>query len=192
MQLAGAISSFALEKLERSKLYGSRRRIAVDAHGNQSTRGSLTDDGQVLIRSGMIAQGYFDAEGRQVEASELTAIDEQGRELPIVPSSLGVAQFLRGPVSPKELLDLAVTTVYRLLPEELDEELAQALKRGECYCAPFNYRPDHRSEAAYLIQNESGIFALIGLTAAPQWMEQDTAPAADDAGDDGDLDFEMF
>jgi len=89
---AGAETSFALEKLERAKLYGYRRRIAVDADGRPCTRAALTEDGEVLLRSGMTAQGYFDPEGRQVETSALTAIDAAGNALSLSPSTLGVAQ----------------------------------------------------------------------------------------------------
>lgn len=192
VELAGTTSSFAMVKLERSKLYGSRRRIAVDADGNQCMRASLTDDGEVLIRSGMTAQGYFDTEGRQVEPSELNAIDDQGRAIPLLPSTLGVPQPLVGPVPATELLDLAVSAVYGLLPEELGEPLASALGRGECFRAPFNYRPDYRSEFVYLIQNDSGIFALVGVAAPALWMEQKTASTVEDADEDGELDFDMF
>jgi hypothetical protein len=75
VSFSGATSAFALEKLERSKLYGTRRRVAMGPDGLACGRASLTDDGQVLLRSGMTAQGYFAADGRQVEASELAPVD---------------------------------------------------------------------------------------------------------------------
>lgn len=190
---AGAETSFAIEKLERAKLYGYRRRIAIDADGRPCTRAALTEDGQVLLRSGMTAQGYFDTDGRQVEASALTAIDAAGNALSLSPSTLGVAQALEGPVDPREVLDLAISSVYRLVPEGIALGLAEELSAGHVFRAPFNYRPDYQSEIAYLVQNDTGIFALVGVPAPPPWLSPDAPPPADDtAADDADLDFEMF
>ena len=190
----GASSAFAIEKLERSKLYGSRKRVALDPEGNPCTRASLTDDGRVLIRSGMTAQGYFDAEGRQIETSALGAIDVDGKPLALVTSTLGVAQSLEGPVDPKELLDLAITSVYRLVPENVDASLSADLSSGKVFRAPFNYRPDYRSEVAYLVQNDAGAFALVGVPAEATWLAPDAPPPveADEDDDGGDVDFEMF
>ena len=90
----GKVSSFQLEKLERAKLYGVRRRLAVDEKGRTCSRASLTDDGQVLLRSGMMAQGWFDTDGRQVEQKAIGAEDEDGKALELVPSTLGLEQVL--------------------------------------------------------------------------------------------------
>jgi hypothetical protein len=51
----GMVSSFQIEKVERAKLYGVRRRLAVDDKGRTCARAALTDDGQVLLRAGMTA-----------------------------------------------------------------------------------------------------------------------------------------
>jgi hypothetical protein len=123
-------SAFALEKLERAKLYGTRRRVAMGPDGLACGRASLTDDGQVLLRSGMTAQGYFAADGRQVEASELAPVDDAGTPLPLVPSTLGVEQQLAGPIDPKELLDVGITTIYRLTPESIDVASVPGVEEG--------------------------------------------------------------
>jgi hypothetical protein len=190
---AGTETSFAIERLERAKLYGYRRRIAIDADGRPCTRAALTEDGQVLLRSGMAAQGYFDPDGRQVETSALTAIDAAGNALSLSPSTLGVAQALEGPVDPREVLDLAISSVYRLVPEGIALGLAEGLSAGHVFRAPFNYRPDYQSEIAYLVQNDAGIFALVGVPAPPPWLSPDAPPPADDTvADEAELDFEMF
>jgi hypothetical protein len=189
----GVESSFGLAKLERSKLYGSRKRVVVDATGAPCTRAALTEDGRVVLRAGMTGQGYFDASGRQLEASELGAVDGAGEPLPLVPSTLGVAQPLEGPVSPRDLLDLSITSVYELSAEALDPALGAALAQGSLFRAPFNYRPDYRAETVYLVQNDAGLFALVGQPAPAPWLAPDAPPPADDAPADADeLDFEMF
>jgi hypothetical protein len=189
----GKVSSFQLEKVERAKLYGVRRRLAVDEKGRTCSRASLTDDGRVLLRSGMMAQGWFDTDGRQVEQKAIGAEDEDGRAVELVPSTLGVEQELEGPVDAREVLDLSLTAVYRITPEVLDESLAQSLAGGQFWRFPFNYRPDYRSETGYLVRNAEGIFALVGTPAPAQFLEpQAPPPPVDDDEDEGDLDFEMM
>jgi hypothetical protein len=141
----------------------------------------------------MTAQGYFDADGRQVEASQLVGVGPDGAPLPLIGSTLGVPQALEGPVDARELLDLAVSGVYLLGVESLDAGLAGELAAGHVFRTPFNYRPDYRIETAYLLKNDAGYFALVGVPAPAAWLSPDAPPpveAADDAGDA--LDFEMF
>jgi hypothetical protein len=193
LSLDGKTSLFHLEKVERAKLYGVRRRLAVDDKGRTCSRASLTEDGQVLLRAGMTAQGWFDADGRQVEQKSIGAEDANGNLLELVPSTLGVEQSLEGPVDACEVLDLSLTAVYRITPEALDESLAQSLADGQFWRFPFNYRPDYRSEIGYIVQNSEGIFAIIGTPAPAQYLEPHAPPPpADDDEDDGDLDFEMM
>jgi len=187
------VSQFGLEKLERARLYGSRRRVALGPDGAPCGRGQLTDDGQVLLRAGMTAQGYFTADGRQVESAELIGVDAAGLPLPLVSSTLGVAQALEGPVSARDLLDLSITAVYRLIPESLDDALGAALAAGQVFRVAFNYRPDYRAETAYLVRNDAGLFALVGTPSPAAWLEPQSPPPLvedDDASDE--LDFDMF
>jgi hypothetical protein len=193
LALNGRTSSFQIEKVERAKLYGVRRRLVVDDQGRTCSRASLTDDGQVLLRAGMTAQGWFDTDGRQVEQKAIGAEDADGGLLELVPSTLGVEQALQGPVDAREMLDLSLTAVYRITPEALDDSLARSLAEGQFWRFPFNYRPDYRSETGYLVQNAEGIFAIIGTPAPAQYLEPHAPPPpADDDEDEGDLDFEMM
>lgn len=193
VSLNGKVSSFQLEKVDRAKLYGVRRRLAVDEKGRTCSRASLTDDGQVLLRAGMTAQGWFDTDGRQVEQKAIGAEDEDGKPLDLVPSSLGVEQALEGPVDAREVLDLSLTAVYRISADELDGDLASSLADGRFWRFHFNYRPDYRAETGYLVQNAEGIFALVGTPAPATFLEpQAPPPPSDDDDDNGDLDFEMM
>ena len=181
--LDGKVSSFQIEKIERAKLYGVRRRLAVDDEGRICSRASLTDDGQVLLRAGMTAQGWFDTDGRQVEQKAIGAEDADGTLVDLVPSTLDA----------REILDLSLTAVYRITPEELDEALAKSLSNGQLWRFAFNYRPDYRSETGYLVQNGDGIYALVGTPAPARYLEpQAPPPPVDDDEEEGDLDFEMM
>ena len=193
LSLDGHVSSFQLEKIERARSYGVRRRLAVDDMGRTCSRAALTDDGQVLLRAGMTAQGWFDTDGRQIEQKAIGAEDADGRPLDLVPSTLGVEQSLVGPVDAREVLDVSLTAVYRVTPDELDEALARSLADGQFWRFAYNYRPDYRSETGYLVQNADGIFALVGTPAPARYLEpQAPPPPVDDDDDEGDLDFEMM
>jgi hypothetical protein len=191
LELDGAMSSFGLTKVERARLYGARKRAAVDTQGRTCARAALTDDGRVLLRSGMTAQGWFDAEGRQVESADITAVDDDGHPLPLVPSTLDVAQPL-APAGAKELLDLAPTAVYLLEPLTVDAGLDGRLAAGALFRFPFNYRPDYRRETGFLLKNDAGTFAVVGVPTEAALLQPDAPPPVedDDAGDE--LDFEMF
>jgi len=192
---AGAESSFALEKLDRTKLYGRRERRSLDPLGRRCERAELTRDGALLVRSGMTAQGYFDESGTWIPNRELVGLDPEGRALAQIPSTLGLAQPLVGPLSAEEVLDLAVRTVYLLEPEQLDDGLAEQLRAGNAFRLAFNYRADYKAETAVLIGNETGFFALVGCVAEPTWSSLETVvrESFDDAvADDEELDFEMF
>ncbi|HRI10241.1 MAG TPA: hypothetical protein PKW35_20615 [Nannocystaceae bacterium] len=190
----GVESSFKLEKLDRAKLYGKRQRQVLDPAGQRCERAELTRDGALLIRSGMTAQGYFDAAGVWVPNRELVGLDTEGKPLAQQPATLGVVQPLTGPVPPEEALDLAVRSVYVLTPEGLDPKLAERLLAGEIFRFPFNYRADYHAETAFLVGNKAGFFALVGTPTEAPWSELEVVAqeSFEEGGDDDDLDFEMF
>ncbi len=191
----GETARFQHKKLDRSKLYGKRRRLPLDAEEKRCERAEITDDGEVLIRPGMTAQAYFDEDNRWVPNSELVAISEaSGEPIEKVPSTLGTACEMV-PATPEELLDLKVVSVYMLDPEEISEGFEKLLKKGSLFRFPFNYRADFHEETAYLVCNDAGVFAIIGNPVETEWMaldQQIEATADDDEEDDGELDFEMF
>jgi hypothetical protein len=174
-------------------LYGRRRRVPLDDHGNPCTRASILDDGSLLLRSGMTGQGYFLDDGAMVKQADLEGFDSDGTPVAKVPSTLGVPQPLEGPVDPSDVLNLRVETVYALEPEEITDTLRARLEAGDVYRFAFNYRDDYRAETGMLLANENGIFALIGVPVHYEWVSLAVTvdlPAFDDDSDD-DLDFEF-
>jgi hypothetical protein len=191
----GEVSSFAFSKVDRAKLYGRRRRLALDPSGRACTRAALTEDGSLILRIGMTAQGYFDEAQRYVPHRELVGIGSDGEMLETLPSTLGEVVALEGPIEARELLDVRVAAVYLLEPEQLSEELSAQLNAGAYFRFPFNYRPDFRRGSGYLVANLEGqLFALIGERVEPSWCAPHQLPShADDDEDFSDeLDFEMF
>lgn len=195
VQQEGTESTFDFKKLQRKQLYGERRRLVLDPEGNTCERADLTDDGAILVRRGMTAQGYFDAEsGAMVESKQMVGLDTEGQPVERQPSTLGVAQDLEGPCDPTELLDLQLKSVYLLDPSEVDEALLAKLQSGDVYKFPFVYRSGYNTDTAFLLSNEEGTFLIVGNPTHPEWCALESLPEDDfeDDGDDDDLDFDFF
>ena len=193
VRFKGEESRFDFSKLERKKLYGSRRRVNLDGNGEPCARAKLTEDGRFLLRSGMTSRGYFTDAGKWIPNKELQGIAEGGGVVEKVAGTLGVAQTLEG-CEPQELLDHRLTAVYMLEAQDLDAKLEKALADGSIFRFPFNYRPDFRAETGFLLQNDEGVFALVGVRAESEWVENTSAPPLieEEIDEDDELDFEMF
>mgnify|MGYP005646162077 FL=1 len=194
LSFSGKESHFDHVKLDRSKLYGKRKRVAYDSDGKECSRHSLTADGRLVIKSGMTAQGYFTDEGRWIPNKDLVGMDSTGKPIPLVPSTLGVVQELSTPCLPELLLDLKPTTVYMLDPSELDSALEEQLVKGSIFKFALNYRSDYQAETAFLLKNDQGYFCVVGNPTVSEWCELDK-PAVEvyqEDDDADDLDFDMF
>ena len=190
--LDGVESSFELAKIERSRLYGARRRQALDQDGQPCIKASLTTDGLYLLQSGMTAQGYFDETGRWLQKSQLVGLDADGQPLEIKPSTLGVAQTINA-VDPVEMLRHTTDAVYQLDAATVDGALATRLEAGDVFKFGFNYGADYHLETAFLVKNAEGFFCLVGTSITPAWCEPGKVTVIDSAEESADdLDFEMF
>ena len=190
----GQSTSFDVSLLERRKLYGSRKRVALDSQGRVCSRASLTGDGALVLVSGSTGQGYFTETGAWVERRQMVPINDQGQVTELHPSTLGVPQKVEGPVEALDILKLDVQSIYSLTM--LDDELGlkPRLDAGEIFRCPFNYSSGVEVETAFLVANPSGYFAIVGHPVEAEWCAQDQAlmPPADAAFQEDDLDFDMF
>ena len=194
VSLGSEVFSFSIIEVEREDLYGSRKRLHTDGVGRTCIRAALTQDGSLLIASGMSGQGYFNAAGQFVPRGKLVGIDSQGLIVETQPSTLGLPQVLEGPVEPSRVLDLELLSVYLLAPEQEGGALLERLKAGEIFACSFNYAASLEVECAYLLSNDHGLFALVGKPVAVNWMEEGArfAPPVEEAQASDDLDFEML
>jgi DNA-binding XRE family transcriptional regulator len=193
VSLGGKESTFSYKAVDRASLYGKRKRVLLDEQGEPCSRASLLEDGSLLIKSGMTAQGYFLSDGRSYKQSELEGFDLSGKPLSKAPSTLGVSQELKE-VSAEDALNVSQQTVYALEANQLDESLKKSLDEGKVFSFPFNYREDYQAETALLVSNDNGYFAIIGQPIDYEWVGfksvVDLPPESEDS--DEDLDFEMF
>jgi hypothetical protein len=188
--------SFNLSEVERGDIYGSRKRVPMDAAGMPCTRASISQDGRVLVASGMSAQGYFDEQGHMVSRSSLVGVGADGAVLENKPSTLGIPQNLRGPVDPSAVLDLELLSVYLLEPMQTEGPLLARLKAGDIFECDFNYTASLEVERCFMLANETGCFALVGKPLSVSWIQEGASYAvpidSDETQASEDLDFEML
>jgi hypothetical protein len=190
----GEAAVFAYKPIDRTVLYGKRRRIAFDEAGNECAKASLLADGSLLIRSGMTAQGYFTPENIWVPQGELEAINPDGSVPELFPATVGES-VEASEVTATEALQMRFDTTYSLEPESLADSIKKILDGGGILQFPFNPRADYQLEQAILVGNENGYFALIGQPieyefASLSSLVSVTEEAESESTDD--LDFEMF
>jgi len=191
--LNGEKAIFSFRPIDRSALYGRRRRVAFDTEGNECSKASLLSDGSLLLQSGMTAQGYFLKDGRWVPQSDLSAISLDGKPLELHSSTVGVEVEL-SEVSPQEALSISFSNTYLLEAEDFSSKLKEALDSGKIFSFPFNVRDDYNVETGILVGNESGYFALIGNKVEyEECTLSNLASVSEESVDSSDdLDFEMF
>jgi hypothetical protein len=191
--LDGESAVFTYKSVDRGALYGKRRRVPFDANGTECTKASLLNDGSIIIRSGMTAQGYFKPDGVWVAQSDLEAVNPDGSVPEIFPSTVGVKTPLEK-IDARVALDLTFENTYVLDPETFPEKLKNSLDAGDIYKFPFNVKDDYNVETAILVGNDNGYFALIGDFLTYEYAALATvAPIEDEVSESSDdLDFEMF
>ena len=190
----GESAVFGYKPIDRGVLYGKRRRIPFDADGNECAKASLLEDGSLLIKSGMTAQGYFTPDKVWVAQGDLEAINPDGSTPELFPATIGeVVEATQ--LSPVEALNLRFGTTYALEPEVLSEGIKKELDSGVVLTFPFNPRADYEVETGVLVGNENGYFALIGQKNQYEFVGlASVVSVAEEANSDtsDDLDFEMF
>ena len=190
----GESAVFGYKPIDRGVLYGKRRRVPFDGEGNECAKASLLEDGSLLIKSGMTAQGYFTPDKVWVAQGDLEAINPDGSTPELFPATIGeVVEATQ--LSPVEALNLRFGTTYALEPEVLSEGIKKELDSGVVLTFPFNPRADYEVETGVLVGNENGYFALIGQRNQYEFVGlASVVSVAEEANSDtsDDLDFEMF
>ena len=191
----GEESSFDHTKIDRSKLYGKKRRLPLDQDGNECQRASLMDDGSLILTSGMTAQGYFTKNEKWIPNKDLVGLSLDKKPLDLKPSTLGVVTEMELQDDLEDLAGLSVQSIYSLEPIEIADKTKSLLDSGNVFRFAFNYRADYNEETGYLLKNREGHFALIGTPSSSEWAELEQIVTEDfdeNLTEDEDIDFEMF
>jgi len=153
------------------------------------------DDGSLILRSGMTAQGYFTKNEKWIPNKDLVGLSLDKKPLDLKPSTLGVITEMELQDDLKDLADLSVQSIYSLEPIEIADKAKSLLDSGNIFRFDFNYRADYNEETGYLLKNSEGHFALIGTPCLSEWTELQQIATEDfyeNLTEDEDIDFEMF
>ena len=190
----GQPSRFSKSEVDRARLYGSRKLVAVDGDGRECATALLTRDGHVLP-AGCTAELYLNERGDVVARSELVAVDERGAPLPALESTTGEPQKLEGPVPAQELLEYVVVRVHalHLHAVTLAPGLAEALEAGAVFRVPYRPRRTVVETSAFLLGSASGVFLVQAEPCGFDFVGLDQPALPEDgAGEEDDVDAFAF
>lgn len=190
-----------LNKIDRSKLYGSVDIETRDINGDRCALATLANDGKTLIPYGGTAFGYINNDGEWVERSDLKPVDLTGDKLEVLPSSFDETIVLEHSVTLEEFLDHGIRLCYQLDPEqEFDADFLAELHCGTIFRFGFLYREGITPDPAFLLSDQDGpVWMMVGKPAQIAFTGLDQAAVCfanqdmDDGEEDSDdFDFEML
>ena len=184
-----AASVFAVRKLSRATLYGSKRRAAIDAEGRECEAAALTRDGRCVLPRGGTALVYLDENGDTVERSELAS---SGSLTDVLKRKDG-PPFACVPALPRDVLSCVTTRVYRLDAVYISRALDAVLNKTGVLRLRQVQEDADENERAFLVRNDAGHFLLLGERNGFDFVGPDELDLsmADDETDE-DLDFVMW
>lgn len=196
-----------IEKVDRTKLYGSVELETLDTDGNACKLSTLANDGHTLIPYGGTAFGYVNPAGEWVDRSALKPVDQDGNELTLHPSSFDGPTKITEEVPIEQFLDHSVRLCYRLEETEGETAIPDAmmarLEEGAIFRIPFSYRGGVDPDTGFLLLGVKGSLWLliaeendidfIGLEEAALCARDQTVEDEEDDEEDGDgLSFDML
>ncbi len=191
----GGTSRFCLTPIDRKKLHGFKKRIALDENGHECASAHLTRDGRFLLAAGSTSDLYINDKGDTVRRSELVTVDESGKPLKKLSATVGRTKVLENPGDLDEFLNYIVTQVHILEVETLDPELEEALFDGAIFRVPYHPRATYTDFSNYLLANKNGIFLVRPETCSFDFvgLEQTISEVEGewDDGEDEEFDFEI-
>ena len=180
-------------KVDRSKLYGSSKKIVRDMKGNECVLSNLYNGDRILPK-GSISQVLVDNEGLFVSRSALVGFNSNNEQVEKVSSIFSNDNQCKK-VDLDEFLSVNVKSIYQLVMEEEDQEKWNTLfANDEIYHFVFNYREDYEGDDAYLISNSKDLFITVGKKNDFEFLEQSNIVIDDEEEEeiDDELDFSMF
>ena len=193
----GEFIEAALEKVDRSKLYGYAETEVHDDAGRPCELATLIGDGHSIAGKGGIALAYLSADGLWRTRAELRPVDLHGKPITPVKSSFDAPIPLDATSGVDDFLSHNIHLIYQILPVADATGLLAELRAGTIYRFPFSYRGGVQASPAFLLLGADGNpFLCVGTPtaidfvgpAAPPPLADDTAEA--DAEEDA-LDFSL-
>lgn len=183
LQLGESQFSFAMNKVDRSKLYGSKEVQALDESNEECELATLAGDGCTLIGRGGTGLGWLDVDGNWCTKSDLVPVDKDGNKIEPVKSSFNEPVKLFDTATAEEYLEHNIRLVYAMELQENEEDpsetqLMDELQKGTIFKFPYSYRGGLEADVAFLLTNESGeVMMAVGSHTKVEFIGM-SAPAA--------------
>ena len=191
-RMDGQTWTVALEKVDRTALYGTIDVETRDKSGARCDVATLAADGRTLIPVGGTALGYVSPTGEWLERSELVAVDVRGTKVNTVSSSFDTPIELDTKTTGDRFLDHSIRSAYLLdTTEQPPVNLQAALDAGTIFKFDFSYRGGSNSDPAFLMKGaDEALWMLVGDDNNINFvgLAEVAAPAADEPAGDADSD----
>lgn len=198
LAFGGAEFPFALNKVERSDLYGFVEIETLDEKGRKCTLATLADDGRSIISSGGTSLVTLSPDGHWVEKKTLIPTDNLGQRIVPVASSFAAPVVLEKTATIEEYLSHDIRCVYQISCEADFGGLLAELKKGTIYQFPYSFRGGLEADTGFLLLAADGTpFLAIGSPTKLEFVgfEQTAAITGDEdasAEDEDAMDFGMM
>ena len=188
----GQPSRLALTAIDRKRLHGFTKRVALDANGNECATAHLTRDGRALLMRGSTADLYTNERGDSVPRADLMPIDGNGRALKTLAPTTGGPQEIEGSVAPHEILDHIAGKAYALAPETFSPAFQSVLVRGVIFRVAYRPRKTTQQTSAFIFANDAGIFLVQTQPCGFEFVGPGQVPVGTDGwADDDEFDFDQ-
>ena len=199
LSFSGETVRCAMEKVDRTSLYGSTEIETRDIDGSLCKLATLANDGRTLIPGGGTATAYMSSDGRWLDRSALVAVDASNNRLNTVPSSFSQPLELAFETTPSRFLDHAIRLAYALEPVDstLPAKLSAALDKGVIYKTDFSYRGGPSANPAFVMRGADGtVWLLVGEENEIDFIGFEQPIGLTEEGDEvaseDDIDFDMM
>lgn len=188
----GQLARFSRIEIDRARLHGSRKLVALDGEGRECATAQLTRDGRHVLPAGTTADLYLGEDGDAVERRDLTAVGPDGTPLPVLEPTLGVPQEIEGPLPAHILLEYLATRVHALRAEAPAPGLMAALRGGAIFRVQFRPRRTVVETPAFLLGSEAGVFLVQAEPCRFDFVGPEQAMLPDDSADEDEDDLDPF
>tara|TARA_B110000259_G_scaffold179478_1_gene219052 strand:- start:149 stop:745 length:597 start_codon:yes stop_codon:yes gene_type:complete len=190
--IEGSSLESEIVKVDRTKLYGSSKKIVKDSKGNECITSDLYEGSKILPK-GSISQVLIDNDGNFVNRSELVGFNHENKKVEKVPSIFSVENSCKK-VNIDEFLSVSIKSIYQLnIVESMAGNWKKSFSNNDIYHFIFNYREDYEGDDAYIISNGTDYFITVGKKYDFEYLEQNNIILNDEEEEiEDDLDFSMF
>jgi hypothetical protein len=183
----GQQARFGKSEINRARLYGQRKLVAVDDEGRECESALITCDGRYVLQSGCTADLYVNESGDVIARRDLMTT-----EIATKLASAEAPSEIEGLVADSELLEYAVTRVHALYPVVVPAQLADALRSGSVFRLPCQRRSAPAETSSFLVGTETGAYLVQAEPHGFDYVDPEQHVSIVDESDDDDDDLDAF